>query len=647
MPPPAFDPASSAPGPGTYPEQGTPRQDPFAALEDRSSVSLPEQHAAAHVEDIDEGIPDIAQKPDELQNVHKIEDLGEDIGSVTTQKIPPEMYAGDPEEDQERRHFGSRPRGSRSGGLSRRQSNDFDDQDRLAPGEDRPSGPYIVPVQPVIPGSPPRPARQSGGLTAARGSSSALPAQQRTQRNGTPPAYEPTYQQPGQTSRMGTPSGQVAASTAAQPAQQGRAIALPARRGSRIAATALLILLLLFLASLGLLYFGTSATVTLTVPSQPISFSGIKLTASTNPQNKTQNPVASQVLSFTASQTGPGTATGTTPHGGAAASGIVTFTNNGSKPVHLSTNTTISTAAGPGSVGTSFVTTVDVVIPANASYPIPIQAKNPGASGDVGAGKITVIPADSLMAIAATNGVSVASLNLSVTNPAAVTGGGATNAPAATQNDIDALKLKLHQQIQAEVNSWLHNQLHAQDQHGTLMPDVLGNAKPLPQEVLTQAPAVGQPLSSRTIMGTLTVQVKVLVVRTADLQDAAAKQLDARAMKETPKYTVTTAKAPVQINKVASSSSKDGTLLTITLNAKVQTELYIDKNQLSSYLAGQPVGQAKNSLSGQDAGYPGIQNVEIVVSPSLINLMPFRPEHIQIIVLPGSQAPTQNGTPNG
>ena len=148
-------------------------------------------------------------------------------------------------------------------------------------------------------------------------------------------------------------------------------------------------------------------------------------------------------------------------------------------------------------------------------------------------------------------------------------------------------------------------------------------------------------------MGTLTVKVKVLVVRTADLQAAAEKQLEARAMKLNPQYTLTTAKTPVQLNNVASSSSKDGTSLTITLNAKAQTELYIDKSKLSSYLAGQPVGQAKSSLSGQDAGYPGIQNVDIVVTPSFINLMPFRPEHIQIIVLPGSPVPTQNGTPNG
>lgn len=148
-------------------------------------------------------------------------------------------------------------------------------------------------------------------------------------------------------------------------------------------------------------------------------------------------------------------------------------------------------------------------------------------------------------------------------------------------------------------------------------------------------------------MGTLTVEVKVLVVRTADLQAAAGKLLDARAMKLNPQYTLTTAKTPVEVNNVASSSSKDGTSLTITLNAKAQAELYIDKSKLSSYLAGQPVGQAKSSLSGQDAGYPGIQNVDIVVTPSFINLMPFRPEHIQIIVLPGSPAPTQNGTPNG
>jgi Baseplate J-like protein len=618
LPSAGFEPASSAPPRGTSPERDTTRQDPFEAIDDRSSVSLPEQRGAAFVQDVDDGVPDIAARPDEVKSAHKIEDLGEDEGYAGLRQIPqrqrPDMFPDEPEEYENRRVYGSRSRSSRSGGLARRQANDFYDADQLAPIADRPTAVPIVPVQPAIPASqPPAAARAGSGAVA-------------------PHAQAP---------RTGAPAAQ-----AARAAQNRGAQARQTRRGSRVVGTLLIVLMLLFLVGVGLFYFGTSATVTLTVPSKIFTSSGLKVAASTNPQDRAQNTVASQVLSYTATATGSGTATGTTQHGNSVASGQATFTNNGLAPVEIPSQTTISTTAGAGTTGTLFVTTADFIIPAKESIPVPILAKNPGSSGNAGAGKIIVIPADSLTAIANFNKVPTSSLNLSVTNPGALTGGGAMTMPAATKNDIDALKLKLHQKIQAQVKAWLQGQLRGDDQHGTLMPDVLGSANPLSGEVLTQAPAAGQALTSTTITGTLTVQVRVLVVRAADLQAAAQQQLTAQALKEHPPYTITTAKAPVQISTIASSASPDGASLTITFNATALTLLYIKTSDLSSYLAGKTVAQARSGISSGDAGIQGVQSVVINVTPSFLNLMPFRPEHIVIIVRPGT-GPAQNGTPNG
>ena len=646
VPPAGFEPTSSAPGPrSTSPDRDALHRDPFEEMEDKSFVSLPEQRGAAFVEELDDGIPDIAEKADEIAAVHEIEDLGEDEeGFVDTQNISqrqwPEMFDDEPEEEYEpRRVYGSQPRSSRSGGLARRRVNDFGDADQLAPVEDRPTVTPIVPVQPARPG--PLPARQSGNLAAARAGSGAVPPPQRVQRNVTLPPAMPNIPQPGQANRTRAPAAPPAPRRAAAQAQQSR-------RGSRVLAAFLVIILLLLLVGAGFFYFGTSATVTLTVPWTNIPASNIQLIASTSSQNNAQHIVASQVLSYTASAMDSVPATGSTPHGGAAASGIALFTNNGSQPVHIPTGTTISTPAGTGTAGIQFVTEADFVISAISSFPgVPIQAVNPGSSGNVGANKITVIPADSLTAIAKLNNVSTSSLNLSVTNPAPLTGGGTKSAPAATSNDITKLKLKLHQKIQAQLNSWLQTQLHGLDQRGTLMPDVPGSKTPLKEEVLSQTPAVGQPLSSNSISGTMTVPVRVLVVRQDKIRAAAEQQLNAIALKMNPKYTITTDEAPVQISNIASRRSSDGTTLTITFNARGQAVLYVDKNMLSSYVAGKTVDQATSGIDGGDYGIQGVQNVDIAVTPSFLNFLPFRSEHIHIIVRPGKAAPNTPAKPNG
>jgi hypothetical protein len=538
--------------------------------------------------------------------------------------------------------YGSRPQRNRSGTLQRRPERDFyDDEDQLAPVEDRPTVSPIMPVRPAAP-APQPPPRQSGGLAAARTNSGAVAQPQRPQRNVTLPSNAPAT---GAASRAAAP----VPPDPARPAQ--RPVAQPRRqgRGRGVLIAAIILLLILILGSAGLFYFGTSATVVLTVPAQTLSKSNLKLLASTNPQNKVPNAVTSQVLPFTASVTGPGTATGKTPQGSSKATGKVYLTNNGSQLVHIPSGTVFSTAAGAGSLGVTFVTTVDAVISPSTNapnnvVPLDIQAQNAGVSGNVGPNTITIIPADSLTTIAQVNNVPISTLHLTVTNPDATTGGGAANVPMATKNDIAALELSLHQKLQAQVRAWQQTLKNAGDQVGTPIPDVLSSPNPLPQEVLTGAPAVGQALNSSAIQGILAIQIRTLVVSHAALEAAAQHQLDliAHTLKPYP-FTVTT---PVQITNIASIGSDNGSVLTITLNAVGQAVLAVNSAALSSYLAGKPVSQATSDLNLGVAGVPGVQNVKITVSPSILGYMPYRADHIHITVLPGSP-PQPPEKPNG
>ncbi len=617
--PTAFEPASSAPA---FAEHGIESSDPFDALEDRSSVPLPEQRGATHVYEMDEDIPDISDVPTLSQEAHEVEFLGDQDDFVGTQQIPvrqwPDMFSDEPDvEVPPPRVYGTRPRGSRSGKLQRRPAPNLDDADSLAPIEDRSTAIPIVPVQPA----PVPPARSTGGLAAASASRQAPSPPTRPRRNVTTP---PAPQQPRVTPQAsrGRAGTRVAPSAARQ----------RSRRGGRVLTALLICLLLLFLGAVGLFYFGTSANVTITVPAKTVDLSAIKLSATTNPQDKAHNTAASELLTYTASATGNGTATGTTKQGNSQATGTAIFTNKGTQQVDIPTGTTVSTSGGTGSV--VFLTIADALIPGNSSIPIPIQAQSQGPQGNVRAGTITEITADGYTKIAQANNVPTTTLNLNVTNTAPTSGGGAANTPAATKNDIAALTLALHQKIQAQVKSWLATQLHKNDLYGTPIPDVLGSANPLPDEVLTQAPPVGQALTSATISGTLTVQVKVIVVRAAAILIGAQQQLNTYALSQRPAYMLTSPDT-VQITKIASSSPKDGSSLTITLNATGQAVPQVNLSDLSNSLTGKTVDQAKGEINSGGAGIQQVEDTQIIVTPSFLSLMPFRPEHIHISIQPG------------
>jgi hypothetical protein len=301
----------------------------------------------------------------------------------------------------------------------------------------------------------------------------------------------------------------------------------------------------------------------------------------------------------------------------------------------------LSTNAGAGSI--QFVTTASPVVPPssanNTPVPVPVEAQNPGSSGNVGANTITVIPDTSLAAIAQASGLSTSQINLAVSNPNPLSGGGAAQVPSVTKKDVQDLKNSLHQKLQANVNGWLQQQVHQGDIKGNPIPDVLRSAGPLPQEQLTQVPSVGSPVPDKTFSGTLSATVSILVVRDSSLLAAAQSQLNAAALATRPYPYVLSTQSPVQKKVVSSTSSSDGKTITITMSASGLAVLRVDTRALSGYVAGKTKDQAISAISNGDAGPREVEKVDVEISPSILGFMPFRSENIHIDVIPGTPLP--------
>ena len=181
---------------------------------------------------------------------------------------------------------------------------------------------------------------------------------------------------------------------------------------------------------------------------------------------------------------------------------------------------------------------------------------------------------------------------------------------------------------------WLKGQLQKGDIAGKLFPDVLGSKSPLPQEQLTQVPAVGQPLTGKSFTGQLAVHISVLVVRYADLVTAAQNQLNAAALKMQQPYELAM-QIPIMLGKnVTSTPSKDGLSISITLSAKGQIVQHVNLDDIRALVAGKTEDQAKSEIQGGETGLHPVVTVSTVVSPSFLHLMPFRTEHIRIIIQP-------------
>src|SRR6266851_1728488 len=422
-------------------------------IEEFSPSLLPEQHGPTFTPDADDIAPDVADIPTDVHQIEYLNDRDELGGS---QSFPAQQWGNAPlnEPDESAAPPTSdtwatrgRAGGSRSGKLQN--IPDEEDEDFLPP-PDQPT--LIRPNRPATSGSLGTP---RNGRRGARPPLSPPVEPPPAARSVTTRPIPQPAEQPRPITRNRIPAAPPpAASTRRRRASRGSG------RRSRATTVVVVVLLLLLLVGIGFLYFGTTATVTLTVPSKALSLNSIKLVASTKTQSKFPNSVTSQLLTYNASVSGTGTASGSTQQGNAKASGTVLITNNGQQNVTIPTGTVLSTNAGAGSV--PFVTTASPVIPptnaSNLPVPVPVEAQNAGNSGNVGANTIKVIPDASITAIAQASGLSSSQINLSVTNPSALNGGGAAQVSYVTQKDLQALTNALHLQLQAQIKTWLQGQ---------------------------------------------------------------------------------------------------------------------------------------------------------------------------------------------
>jgi hypothetical protein len=598
-----------------FPHPSRIEDDPLGYIEDIQLSTLPEQRASISIHDIDQGVPDISDVPTEVYDAEaeSLDDVEGEMLNDDQTSHPIEEQVLEVSDDQETpRVYPIPPRSSQMGYSGRPSLEDLGNEDDLLP----PSGSIEEQPTRVTPSTAAR--REPQPIIQPSSKARKVTVNSTTQQTKKPASTK--------TSRVVT-----------TPPLSKQASSNSNRNGRRILAIVSISLGVLLLAFLLFIYFGSNATVTFVVPSQSLTVTN-QYVASMNPQGGQQNAIPSQVLTYTASATGQGTATGTSKQGNQVASGIVTFSNKGSKPLDIPNGTVLSTnSATP----VQFVTIADVYVSPdqnNNGIPsiAPVQAQLPGDNGNVPANSITIIPPDSLAKIAQNNqGVtSPTPKTLTVTNTDPTTGGGATNVLAVTSNDANDLAATLQQQVQKEVNSWLKNAVHPGDVAGTPVPDVLTSATPLPQETFVTTPSIGQPAPGGKFTGILTAKVSVLVIRNATIQAMGRAQLMAHASHMSPPSVLVTS-LPVTVKVTKSTPSQDGKSVTVSIDSIGHVVQRVPAQQISQELAGKNLDQAKSFVNNRQAGITGVITTNIVIFPPFLGFMPFRPEQIHIVIQPG------------
>ena len=606
------------------PLQGEIEDDPLGHMEDIQPIALQEQRASTVLHYMDQDMLDVSDEPADVyeQEVEYLPGMEEGMLPDDWSSHAPDQQVLDESDDQETPPVDPLPpRSSRMGNTMLPSLDDIEDDDALPPSskvEDQTT-------------------RVTPSAVSKHESQEIIQYSQQSRKVNLNPSTPKTKDQATTNKKR----------VVTIPPLNKKASSKSNRKGKRnlfIISIALGVLGVLLLALVLFAYFGSNATVTVVVPAQVISVPK-QYVASMNPQSSQQNSIPSQVLTYTASATGQGTATGTIQKGNQVASGTVTFTNKGSTPLDIPTGTVLSTS---GATPVQFVTIADVlVLPPGASNSIPsiapVQAQLAGESGNVASKSITIIPPDSLTKIAQNTQINTLTPGtLTVTNPSPTTGGGATNVQAVTSNDANALAATLQQQIQKEVTAWLKQVAHPGDVVGTPVPNVLTSATPLPEETFITTPAVGQPAPGGKFSGVLTAKVSVLVIPNASIQAAGKAQLTAYASHMNPPTTVATS-SPIKVTVTKIAPSQDGKSLTVTVNATGYVVQQAPAQQISQQLAGKSVDQAKSYINSGQAGIKGVVTTNIVLFSPFLGFMPFRADQIHIVLQPGPIEGTTNG----
>ncbi len=378
----------------------------------------------------------------------------------------------------------------------------------------------------------------------------------------------------------------------------------PKKKGANLGLGVAALVSVLVILFIGLwAYLGPSADVTLTLQSHNYPLP-LKLTAnSASHMDLTNNTIPAQTLTFSKSLTLPGHASGSSTVGTVQASGMVTFTNNGTSPVVIPSGTFVSTKNN-----VQFMTGAEVLVPPdspNNTNVAPVQAKQAGTTGNVPAGSITVIPQQGGLDMIQQANPPNTTVNVTVNNTDPTKGGGAGTAVAVSDKDVKALQQQLDIQLQANVDAFIHKNVGPKDQVGKIV-----RVEPAP----TVTPPVGSVVTNGNFTITLTRHITVLVVRYSTLETAATEQINAALNKQGGGLALVP-QQQVQITKMANKSPNDGNSVVLNYTAVGQVAPKISDDTIRQMVSGKSASDAARALTGT-SGIPDVTTAQVRTSPS-------------------------------
>jgi hypothetical protein len=642
---PASGPIPFAQEPPQPPQRISPsdESDPYAAMGDHEPPLIGEQRGSVSMDDFDTTEQRIQEIPD--YTTEQINgDYGEEVHEGTHDSIVVDAHPSDhpwmdmlaeDEQDAERpanrpRAYGSRSRDSFTGKppLQRRGDERLRDMPSI---EDEPTQitPQGGPAEP-----PPIPIRMrasaSGPASATPASSSkssGLQSGPPVSKQAVPPRFQ-NKQEPLRPSSMKSGStGGTSGSVGKRAGSKGAAT--QRRTVNRIVALAALLLALCLLL-VTLAYAVPSATVSVTLVAKnytkPVTLSARPQQALAPGLVPADQLTQDFMVSVTANATGSKAAAG-----GPKATGTVTFTNTGTKPLDIPNGTTVMTAGG-----ISFTTTYDAAIPPpNSNVPnhtdIPVQG-----NVNADAGEVTVIPPDSLTAIvkssnfiAGANVTLADAQHLQVTNAQPITGGGTQSVHAVQQADLDAAKATARTQEQSAIAAWVKQNTHTGDVAG---PAVVTNT------ALVNAPAVDTAEDSGTFPVTIKLSATVLLVRNANVQAATVMTMN-NLLKQDAVYhsSYVVFNNPKQPLTLAPGTPKgDEKALSLSFTPTVKIVPNISEESVQHLLAGKAKTDVERVLMALNpAKTIYVQRASVQTWPTFINWIPFLASRITVNFVAG------------
>jgi hypothetical protein len=300
--------------------------------------------------------------------------------------------------------------------------------------------------------------------------------------------------------------------------------------------------------------------------------------------------------------------------------GHVYFTYTGTTSVQIPSHTVVATANN-----INFVTTANAQINPQDAMPVPIQASNQGTAGNVPAKSITVIPPESLTNIAQatpSSQVTADSLKttLTVNNPEATTGGEARQVPAVTQQDLDSAKNDLHQQLQADIDTWMQ-QLRTSGLVGQLSTT----------DTLINPPAPDTPAPDTTFPMSISVNATVLVAPLNTAQSIAQSQLNSAVQADQKFGRAFTIIGDPPTIEIDLTQQKLGDGNTVTVSATGQVGPRLDKANLQEQIKGKSPDEARNIVYRSN---PAIKKVDIQTPLDIFSTVSPWADQINVIIEP-------------